>query len=82
MTCTIRTTLLSATSTRPTRMKARIASGTSVTVAYDHAHNGDDNHALAFLALCRKMGKADSEVARYHCGWYGGDAFWVASNGR
>ena len=52
----IKTVYLGPTNTRGSRIKASDGDGHSVTVPYPHELSGADCHAVAAVALCRKMG--------------------------
>lgn len=44
------------TNTRGSRISAQDSDGNRISIPYPHELNGDDCHALAAAALCRKMG--------------------------
>jgi len=62
----ITTKFIGPTNTRGSRIKASAYAGT-ITVAYDHSLNNDENHRAAADALCVKMGwfVADALINAY-----------------
>lgn len=67
------------TNTKGSKITARAEAG-SVSVSYDHALNGQENHREAARALVAKLGWAD------HGQWHGGQLpdgsyAWTCANG-
>ena len=67
------TRYLSATDTKPARIKA-IAEAGSITLSWDHALNAQENHCAGSLALARKYGWVG---CYYGAGAPGNDYVWV-----
>ncbi len=61
------------TNHRPSRISARDGAGHSVMLSFDHEYDGERNHQLAAIALCRKMNWS----VNIRGGGYKGAMYWV-----
>lgn len=76
----ILTRYLGPTDTRGSRVKAMAGGLSSVTVAWDHALNADDNHAAAAATLAEKLWGGNCQLTGGCCK-DGGFAFTVRIGG-
>ena len=75
----ITTKFIGPTNTRGSRIKASAYAGT-ITVAYDHSLNNDENHCVAAVALCEKIGWIGADALISACLPKGGYVFVFSPN--